>query len=184
MLILGKFYQKPKTWFYLIPLLLVHLISMTFITGCKESGEEVSEKTLNEMRKGLNLHVVIDQALTTIQLEPVNSEKEIIFEGPARPNQQKLFYKVEKEPSIQGSNILSAKKILDEMNSTVIQVSFNPAGAKELEQTTSKHTGEQLAIVFKTQVLTAPVIQGKIEGGKIQITGASIEEMLKLMDGN
>ena len=52
-----------------------------------------------------------------------------------------------------------------------IEIRFTEAGAKKFEAITSTNIGHQLAIVFRGQVLSAPVIQTVIPGGELQVDG-------------
>ena len=51
-----------------------------------------------------------------------------------------------------------------------IEIRFTDTGAKKFEAITATNIGHQLAIVFRGQVLSAPVIQSVIPGGECQVT--------------
>lgn len=62
-----------------------------------------------------------------------------------------------------------------------IGIVFNKEGGDLFAKITKEHVGEQLAILLDGQIITAPVIQGEIIGGKASITGQySIQEANKL----
>lgn len=57
------------------------------------------------------------------------------------------------------------------VNTPIVVINFNDAGAKLFEQITSKNVGRQLAIFLDGQVISAPTIQEAIPGGTAQING-------------
>lgn len=56
-------------------------------------------------------------------------------------------------------------------NDPMVSVKFNEEGAKLFTDITTKHTGEQLGIFLDGQLLSAPVINEPITGGKAVISG-------------
>ncbi len=52
-----------------------------------------------------------------------------------------------------------------------IWVQFTPAGAHRFEAVTATNVGRQLAIVFREQMLSAPIIRTPIREGQVQIAG-------------
>jgi preprotein translocase subunit SecD len=53
----------------------------------------------------------------------------------------------------------------------VVQVNFNPEGARRFADITGKNTGRSLGIFLDGQLISAPTIQQKIEGGTAIISG-------------
>ncbi len=56
-------------------------------------------------------------------------------------------------------------------NSPQVDISFNDEGAKIFEALTEKNIGKPLAIFLDNELIEMPTVQGKIAGGKAQITG-------------
>lgn len=56
-------------------------------------------------------------------------------------------------------------------NKPQVSISFNDQGAKIFEDLTGRNIGKPLAIFLDGELIEAPVVQGKISGGKAQITG-------------
>jgi preprotein translocase subunit SecD len=56
-------------------------------------------------------------------------------------------------------------------NKPLISLQFNDEGSKLFETLTSNNVGKQLAIYIDNTLLSAPVVQEKISGGKAQISG-------------
>jgi serine/threonine protein kinase len=89
-------------------------------------------------------------------------------------------------PSASGNNRfhLSRQVLLDDADVAQAGVDFSPdgrrkveirftdAGAQRFEEITATNIGRQLAIVFRGQVLSAPVIQSVIPGGECQVDGS------------
>ena len=64
----------------------------------------------------------------------------------------------------------------------LILLQFNDEGAKIFEDLTAKNVSKPLAIYIDNALLSAPVVQEKISGGKAQITGSfTIEEAKKIV---
>ncbi|MGB9743501.1 MAG: protein translocase subunit SecD [Minisyncoccales bacterium] len=64
----------------------------------------------------------------------------------------------------------------------LVLLQFNEEGAKIFEELTEKNIGQPLAIYLDGVIISAPVVQEKIAGGKAQITGHfSIEEAKALV---
>ena len=129
----------------------------------------------------LQFHMVLDQALTAAQLEPINPENEIVLMMPASPKQQAMWYKLTKKPEVSGRDLKFAKVSFDDMGAPIVHLEFNAEGAAKFAQVTGSHVGEQLAIVLDNKVHSAPTIQTRITGGMAQITGRfSLEEAQNL----
>lgn len=129
----------------------------------------------------LQFHIVSDQALTAAQLEPINPENEIVLMKPASPQQQAMWFKLNKKADVTGRDLKFAKVAFDDMGAPIVHLEFNAEGAAKFAQVTGTHIGEQLAIVLDNKVHSAPVIQARITGGMAQITGRfSFEEAQNL----
>lgn len=64
-----------------------------------------------------------------------------------------------------------------------ISLEFDDEGAKLFEQVTTRNVGKQLAIFVDNELLTAPVVNERISGGRAQITGQfTITEAQKLVN--
>ena len=64
-----------------------------------------------------------------------------------------------------------------------IFLQFDDEGAKLFEQVTTRNVGKQLAIFVDNELLTAPVVNERITGGRAQITGQfTITEAQKLVN--
>ena len=129
----------------------------------------------------LQFHVVLDQAASAAQLEPVNPATEIVLMSPATNKQMAMWYKLNKTPDVTGRDLKYAKVAFDEMSSPMVHLEFNMDGAAKFARVTGEHVNKQLAIVLDNKVHSAPTIQQRITGGFASITGRfSFEEASNL----
>lgn len=70
-----------------------------------------------------------------------------------------------------GKDLKSASVSFDQSGKPVIDIEFNAEGAKKFEAITERNVGKPLAIYLDNELLTYPTVNGKISGGKGQITG-------------
>lgn len=129
----------------------------------------------------LQFHIVLDQAPTASQLEPIDHSRELVLMSPASPRQMAMWYKLKKEPDVTGRDLKYAKVAFDEMGGPMVHLEFNSEGSFKFSTVTGNHIGDQLAIVLDNKVYSAPQIQSRITGGMAQITGRfSFEEAQNL----
>lgn len=70
-----------------------------------------------------------------------------------------------------GESLDDAQGSYDELGRPAVSFSFKSAGAKKFGNATRENVGRRLAIVLDGKVISAPVINGPITGGKGIITG-------------
>jgi preprotein translocase subunit SecD len=92
-----------------------------------------------------------------------------VSSNPADPSAQ--FYLVKKAPVVSGNEIRSAKQSIDEFNQPSVSFTLSNEGAAKFGNATAANIGRQLAIILDNQVVSAPVIQSKIDR-EGQITGS------------
>ncbi|MGM0599107.1 MAG: protein translocase subunit SecD [Candidatus Rifleibacteriota bacterium] len=138
-------------------------------------------KKLIQSTAMLRFHLVIDQAMSAAQLEPIDPESEIVLMMPGSPKQQATWFKLQKQAQVTGRDLKYAKVSFDDMSAPIVHLEFNAEGAAKFAQLTGSHMGEQLAIVLDDKVHSAPVIQTRITGGMATITGKfTLEEAKNL----
>jgi preprotein translocase subunit SecD len=77
-----------------------------------------------------------------------------------------------------GKTVLTGKDLKDSRASAgqngqpVVGLEFNSEGAEKFATLTAQNVGKQIAILLDGKVLTAPVVNEAITGGKAQITGS------------
>ena len=107
----------------------------------------------------------------------VAENKELIEKGEM--NIDELF-----QPSPLTGRYLKGAKLNFDSNTyeALVSLQFNDEGAKLFESLTEKNIGKPVAIYIDNALISAPVVQEKISGGKAQITGKfTTEEAKKLV---
>jgi preprotein translocase subunit SecD len=79
---------------------------------------------------------------------------------------------VEPEVLMDARAVASAKANLDAMGRPQIALTFTPEGAKTFAEITRKNVRRKLAMLADGKMLSAPVIQAEIAGGKAVVTGS------------
>lgn len=85
-------------------------------------------------------------------------------------------YLLERTVSLDGSTIATAVKSFDPNSGRpIVLLEFDASGAKMLAALTKRIVGKKLAIVFKGQIKSAPIINGEITGGRASIAMGGTE---------
>ncbi|MEN6412602.1 MAG: protein translocase subunit SecD [Veillonellales bacterium] len=80
-----------------------------------------------------------------------------------------------------GSDLKDAKAQIDQSKRNLVSLEFSNEGGKKFADLTAKNVGKHISILLDKQVLTSPVVEEPISGGKAVITGnRSIEEAQNL----
>ena len=72
---------------------------------------------------------------------------------------------------LSGKDLVNAEMNPDSLGRMGVSLEFNSEGARLFEEATARMIGKQLAIVLDNVVISAPVVQDRIAGGRAQITG-------------
>ncbi len=80
-------------------------------------------------------------------------------------------YLVRAIPVLDGSMLTDAKVGFDEQNQPVINFTLNGQGAKIFGDFTGTYVGKRMAVVLDNKVYSAPNINERIGGGRVQISG-------------
>lgn len=166
------------------------------------------EKAINSLRNVLerrvNLFGVSEPNVLTSTFEGKNR---VIVELPGVSNPQEaaallgktaqlVFSEVKQNPanenatpsasliptSLTGADLKSADVVFDRnTGKPSVSIQFNEEGSKKFEDITGKNINQPLAIVLDQNIVSAPVVQEKIVGGKAQISGSfTLEEAKNL----
>ncbi len=129
---------------------------------------------------------IIERRVNELGLtEPViqrQGKDRIIVELPGEKDPEKAVAMIGRTALMQfkddkGNVVLSGKDLKDaranmrEGNAAIVNIEFNDEGGKKFAELTAKNIGKQIAIELDGKVLTAPVVQEAITGGKAQISG-------------
>jgi len=87
------------------------------------------------------------------------------------------YYVLQRRAVVTGEMLTSAQQTFDPQSGAPdVFFRFNGDGARRFGDTTSQNIGKRFAIVLDNRVISAPVIQGAINGGSGSITGNFTEE--------
>lgn len=99
---------------------------------------------------------------------------ELAFEkktNQATGEEANIPFVVEVVPRITGDDLSDARVEIDQQkNEPYVSMDFKAQGAKRFEETTGANVGKRLAVILDGNIYSAPVINGKIAGGRAQIT--------------
>lgn len=150
---------------------------------------------------------VIDSKFKDIdkEIEEITKKNEIVekptkkFE-PIPVNRENGFYttvdynfsatdkdiKLEDKPSLTSKDILEVKKVFSTHNDRPeISILFTKDGAKKFHQLTKENIGKPLAIVIAKQIVSMPIVNSEIIGGKAKISGnfseKEIDKMIEIL---
>ncbi|MDU2095389.1 MAG: protein translocase subunit SecD [Negativicoccus succinicivorans] len=153
--------------------------------------------------KDMPAHVVTDQDVEQVVkimerrinemglTEPIiqrEGSRRIIIELPGERDPEQAIKTIGKTAILQfkdedgnvrlsGEDLATAKEELGQGNKPLVAIEFNDQGAKKFGDLTTQNVGRHIAIVLDGEVLTNPVVNEPILGGKAVITGnRSLEE--------
>lgn len=75
-----------------------------------------------------------------------------------------------------GKDLKDAKAQISQDNQSVVRLEFSDEGGKKFADLTARNIGKPIAIVLDGEVLTNPVVQEAITGGRAQISGSRTME--------
>lgn len=139
---------------------------------------------------------IIEKRVNEIGLtEPIiqrQGERRIIVELPGIKEPEKAIEMLGKTALLEfqdesgatvmtGKDLKDAKAEINQNKSTVVALEFSPDGAKLFGDLTAKNVGKHISILLDKKVLTSPVVNEPILGGKAVITGSrNIDEAQEL----
>ncbi len=111
------------------------------------------------------------------------------FKFQARPQQDAdgndfyVMYLVNKEPELTGGVITDATANIDPNTSApIVSMTMNSEGATEWARITGANVDKRIAIMLDGGIFSAPVVKGKIPGGRSQIEGMADLNEAKLLE--
>lgn len=111
------------------------------------------------------------------------------FKFNARPqkdgsgNDFYIMYLVNKEPELTGGVITDAMANIDPNTSApIVTMTMNSEGATEWARITGANVNKRIAIMLDGAIFSAPVVKGKIPGGRSQIEGMADLNEAKLLE--
>jgi preprotein translocase subunit SecD len=111
------------------------------------------------------------------------------FKFKARPdidaegNEFYVMFLVNKEPELTGGVITDANANIDpNTSSPIVTMTMNSEGATEWARVTGANVNKRIAIMLDGAIFSAPVVKGKIPGGRSQIEGMADLNEAKLLE--
>ncbi len=93
------------------------------------------------------------------------------------------LYLVNKKPELTGGVITDAQANIDpQTTAPIVTMQMNAEGARDWARITGQNINKRIAIVLDGVVYSAPVVKGKITGGRSQIEGMADLEEAKLLE--
>ena len=116
--------------------------------------------------------------------------RRIIVELPGEKNPEKAIETIGKTAVMEfkdesgatrltGKDLKTAKEQIENGNQNVVAIEFTDEGADKFADLTAANVGHKIAILLDGEVLTAPVVNEPITGGKAVITGSRTLEEAK-----
>ena len=139
--------------------------------------------------------IIGQTAKLTFQMVDSTVSPEDLAAGRIPPGAEVLPYQerpgsqivVRKQALVSGNNLTKANVGVDQNQRPAIDFSFDGEGSKRFGKATSENIGKQFAIILDGQVVSAPRIDGAIQGGHGQITGSftpqAASELVNVLNG-
>ncbi len=140
------------------------------VPGIKTQEDEQRIRELIARAAHLQLMAVDEDRnarVKTMTLAEAKSYGDVILTDVNTPEK----YLLRAIPVLDGSMLTDAKVGFDESNQPVINFTLNGQGAKIFGDFTGKSVGKRMAVVLDNKVYSAPNINERIGGGRVQISG-------------
>jgi len=140
------------------------------VPGIKTQEDEQRIRELIARAAHLQLMAVDEERIArvnTMSAEEARSYGDVILQDVKTPEK----YLLRAIPVLDGSMLTDAKVGFDEGNQPVINFTLNGQGAKIFGDFTGKYVGKRMAVVLDNKVYSAPNINERIGGGRVQISG-------------
>ncbi len=140
------------------------------VPGIKTQEDEQRIRELIARAAHLQLMAVDEDRaarVNTMNADEAKSFGDVILTDVNTPEK----YLLRAIPVLDGSMLTDAKVGFDENNQPVINFTLNGQGAKIFGDFTGKSVGKRMAVVLDNKVYSAPNINERIGGGRVQISG-------------
>ena len=140
------------------------------VPGVKTQEDEQRIRELIARAAHLQLMAVDEDRIarvSTMSLQEAKGFGDVILTDVNTPEK----YLLRAIPVLDGSMLTDAKVGFDKNNQPVINFTLNGQGAKIFGDFTGKYVGKRMAVVLDNDVYSAPNINERIGGGRVQISG-------------
>jgi len=110
---------------------------------------------------------LVDAVEVILRTQPLPEDHQILLER--RASDWRTYY-VFSQSHVDNADLRSADQTSSDKGDPEVSVELNPSGAQRLSALTERSVGRKLALVLEGQIVTAPVIIGKIGAGRLRIT--------------
>ncbi len=133
-----------------------------------------------------NLSQIVDKPTKKFEPSPVDRENGFYATVDYNFSETDKEIKLEDKPSLTAKDILEVKKDFNSNNDRPeISIVFTKEGAKKFYLLTKENIGKPVAIVIAKQIVSMPIVNSEVMGGKASISGdfdeKEIDEMIKLL---
>jgi len=142
------------------------------VPGIKTQEDEQRIRELIERAAHLQLMAVDEDRAARVSAMDANEARsfgDVILDDIYDENRKYLLRDI---PVLDGSMLTDAKVGFDKNNQPVINFTLNGQGAKIFGDFTEKSVGKRMAVVLDGKVYSAPNINERIGGGRVQISGS------------
>jgi len=140
------------------------------VPGIKTQADEQRIRELIARAAHLQLMAVDEDRIARVDTMSENEARsfgDVIYTDVNDPRK----YLLKAIPVLDGSMLTDAKVGFDQNNQPVINFTLNGQGAKIFGDFTGKYVGKRMAVVLDNKVYSAPNINERIGGGRVQISG-------------
>src|SRR4029079_9552604 len=120
---------------------------------------------------------LVDAVEVILRTQPLPEDHQILLER--RASDWRTDY-VFSQSHVDNADLRSADQTFSDKGDPEASVELNPAGSQSLSALTERSVGRKLALVLEGQVVTAPVIIGKIGAGRLRITLSTRDHALDI----
>ncbi len=128
----------------------------------------------------LEIRMVDDERMDDPAALAAAASGQVPFGDEVYPERNGRPVLVKKEVVLTGEYITNAQPGFDQNNRSAVHITLDSRGARIFKNVTRENVGKRMAILLiekgRTEVVTAPVIQEEIGGGRVQITGMDSAE--------
>ncbi len=171
----------------------IHLIYDADLSGIKEGDRKIAMEGLRDViERRINLFgvreplVQVQQDRLTVELAGIIEPSEAIRLIGQTPflEFRELAGEEFKSTPLTGRYLQKAEVVFDQFSKPTISLQFDSEGGRIFEELTARNVDRPLAIYIDTVLISAPVVQETISGGRAQITGQFTVEQARELARN
>ena len=123
------------------------------------------------------IQLIGQTARLEFKLVDLEADPNQVAQGRAPPGSQVLplteggYMAVKRRVMVSGDQLVDARQGFDQDGRPVVDIVFNPSGARRFGRVTQENVQKPFAIILDNQILSAPNINEPILGGRAQIMG-------------